>query len=126
MHFNLPPELVNQLIFVVFTAALTALTTLVSLGLHKLNAWADAQMGVKNFDFLKQVAATVVRAIEQSPAFQDFDPAKKKEAAILQLVELAEKYGIPVEPETIDKLIEEAVQRMNSDLGDLSIEPLPL
>ena len=124
--FSLPSELVNQLIYLIFTALLAALTSAIGLGLHKFNAYVNARIGPANLDYLKGLSATIVRALEQSPAYRDFDGTQKKEAAILQLVELAAKYGIPVSQETISSLIEEEVQRMNAEVSDLGpFTPLP-
>jgi len=116
----------NQLILALMTLVLTALTGFAAVGAHKLDAYFKSKLGSTNYDFLKSLAATVVRALEQSPAYKDFDGAKKKEAAIIQIVALANQYGIPVTTETIDRLVEEEVQRMNDSLGDLAAKPLPI
>ncbi len=126
MNIPLPPEMVNQLVLTVATLLLTALTGLASLAIHKVDIYFKSKMGAENYDFMKSLAATVVRALEQSPAYKDFDGAKKKEAAIMQLVQLANRYGIPLAADTIERIVEEEVQRMNSELKDIPFEPLPL
>jgi len=99
------------------------LATIVGIGsfyLHKLNTYLSGKAGADNWNFLKSLTGTVVSALEQSPAYQSWDGTKKKEAAMMQIIQLAAKYGIVITSDEISNLVEEAVQLMKVDLGDLA------
>lgn len=80
-------------------------------------SYMDTKIGTEKLAALKGIAATAVRALAQSPVYELLDGAKKKEQAILMIQRLAASYGLQVTYEEIDSLIEEAVQRMKSELG---------
>lgn len=105
---------------------LTALVGIGSYYLHQFNAYMSTKAGADHWNFLKSLAATVVAALEQSPAYRDWDGSKKKEAAMMQLIQLAAKYGITIGSEQLSNLIEEAVQLMKVDLGDIAPSPLSI
>lgn len=86
------------------------LRQLVQIGIEYLRA----KLGESGFLQLRAVADTAVKMLEQSPAFQNFDGAKKKELATLWLLDYAEKNHLPVDRELIDKVIEAAVHEMNA------------
>lgn len=77
-------------------------------------AYLQNKLGSEQFSTLKAFATTAVRSIEQSPIYTDFDGAKKKELAINAIAEWANSKGLPITFELIDKVIEEAVQVMNT------------
>ena len=86
------------------------LRSLVQIGVEYLRA----KLGESGFQQLRGYADVVVKMLEQSPAFQNFDGAKKKELAILSIIQYAEKNNLPIDRELIEKVIEAAVQEMNA------------
>jgi hypothetical protein len=77
------------------------------------------KLGLDQLNLLKQQAAAIVRWLEQSPIFKDFDGPAKKERAIIEFVQWANAHGLPVTHDEIEKLIEEAVQMMNAEIGPI-------
>ena len=57
----------------------------------------------------KETALMVVSTLKQSPAYEYIQPEKKKELAIVWLIQAFKKYGLQFTLEEIDHLIEEAV-----------------
>jgi hypothetical protein len=80
-------------------------------------ALMKAKLSASNVEMFRAMAQTVVRSMEQNPAFKDLTGTLKKENCIVALTDYAEKIGLPVDHPFIDKIIEEAVQIMNSELG---------
>jgi len=80
-------------------------------------SYVESKIGGNQLAELKGFAQTSVRYLEQSPIFTNFDGAKKKELAQMQVTQYCQSRNIPVTPETVDKVIEEAVQIMNVELG---------
>ncbi len=126
MPFPIPAEVTTQLLQIVAGILGALAVALAAPFIKKANTYLEVKLGAENYDYAKRLTATVVKALEQSPAYQNFDGSAKKEAAIHQLVEYFAKYNILLDPETIDKLIEEAVQGMNSELAPFEAEPLPM
>lgn len=75
------------------------------------------KIGNEQFTLWKETASLIVRSIEQSPAFIEFNSEDKKHRAMMELSNWFENRGIPVTVDLIDKLIEAAVQEMNSEIG---------
>ena len=78
-----------------------------------------ARIGESEFLLAKETASMIVRAIEQSPAYQEWDGAGKKQKAVMQLANWFEARTIPVTAELLDGLIESAVQQMNFEIAPL-------
>lgn len=87
--------------------------------------WIRQKMGETQFRLARDTATMIVRAIEQSPAYTEWDGAKKKQRAIMSMANWFESKGIPVTAELIDGLIESAVQEMNAEISPL-FETTPL
>jgi hypothetical protein len=83
------------------------------------------KMGESQFALAKDTVKMIVRAIEQSPAYSEWDGAAKKQRAIVSISNWFESKGLPITAELLDGLIESAVQEMNSDLGELVTVMLP-
>ncbi len=126
MPFPVPPEVTTQLVQILAGIIGALAVAIAAPVIKKVNSYLEVKLGAENYDYAKRLTATVVKALEQSPAYQNFDGAAKKEAAIHQLVEYFARYNILLDPETIDKLIEEAVQGMNSELTPFEAAPLPM
>lgn len=109
--------------------ALAGVISVVVAGLAKIViGYIKAKMTAEQYDFLKQGAATIVRFIEQTSLWDDLlaDGTAKKERAMLLVTEWAYENGIPLTYELLDRIIEEAVNIMNSEMGDVSNgEPEP-
>lgn len=109
-------ELVTQLILALALAIIGLLgyagRALVQVGI----AYLTTKLGQTNFQRLRDFAGTVVRAVEQSPIYSDLAGEKKKELAIVAVMQFAEKYKLPIDRADIDKFIEAAVQEMNAQI----------
>ena len=92
------------------------IATLIGMGIKSLNAYLKTRMSVENLAFLKGVASTIVRYVEQSAAFQEIklQGADKKQRALMMFSEYCAENDIPLDYGFMDKLIEEAVNLMNS------------
>jgi hypothetical protein len=123
---HIPPEVVNQLLLTLASILGAAAVALTAPFIRKASSYLEVKLGAENYRYAKDLAATIVRALEQSPAWKSFDSVAKKEAAIQQLVHYFAQYGIELSPDTIDQLIEEAVQEMNAELDPLKGQPLPM
>ena len=82
-----------------------------------------SKLTAEQYGFLKEGATTVVRYIEQTSAWNSLlaDGAAKKEAALLQLTAWAEGHGVPLTYDLADRIIEEAVNIMNSELAEIEV-----
>jgi LL-H family phage holin len=116
MHLQdfLTPQLVGTLI----SALLAVFTALAAYGTTLLKMYLRSKMSVSEWDFMKSQASTAVKWLEQSPAFSGQEGAKKKEIAVMYMLDIAQKAGIPMSHEVADKLIEEAVHDMKSTVTD--------
>ena len=120
----LSSELIQRLIEVI----VLVIISIIGFGLKKLLAYAetylDTKIGKGRADLLKDFAGTIVRALEQSPAYKDWDGAQKKERALVAIADYADDHDIPVDGLFLDHVIEEAVKMMKDqqspllDIGD--------
>ena len=101
------------------TAILSILVALAAYGANLAKAFIASKVPANTLIFMKSQAATAVKWLEQSPAFTGEEGAKKKQAAVLYLMHVAETYKIPMTSELADKLIEEAVHNTKKRLDDL-------
>jgi hypothetical protein len=99
------PEMVTALV----SAFGSVLIALAAYGATLAKQYVASKTSETGFAFLKAQAATAVKWLEQSPAFTGAEGAKKKEAAVVYIMSIAEKTGIPMTHELADKLVEEAV-----------------
>lgn len=92
-----------------------------------LLSWIKVKVGSDKYDYLLMGAKTIVRFIEQSAAWDELlaDGSLKKERALVELSEWAGSRGLPVTYELLDRIIEEAVNVMNAEIGKLDpMEPI--
>jgi len=113
------PELLAQLIYALAVAVIGVIAYALRQLVQLLIAYLKSKIGETNFQRYRQYADVVVKMLEQSPAFESFDGAKKKELAILSVVQWAEKNNLPIDRELCEKVIEAAVQEMNSQVGKI-------
>jgi hypothetical protein len=66
-----------------------------------------------DFELYRELAETIVRSIEQSPAYSEYTSGEKKQRAMMELSTWFDSQQIEVSVEIIDMLIEAAVQVMN-------------
>ena len=117
-------ELVRNLI----EAVALVMISLLGFGARRLvvigEQYLNAKIGVSKTEMLKGYALTVVRALEQSPAYREWDGAKKKEMGLVALQNYAQQHGIPADAIFFSHVIEEAVKLMKEqqspllDMGD--------
>ena len=62
-----------------------------------------AEMGEANFMLARETVKMIVRAIEQSPAYTEWDGAQKKQKAIMSVANWFDSKGLPVTSELIDR-----------------------
>lgn len=112
-------EIFQQLILAVALAIVSlvfwALRELVSVGITYLRA----KLGQSNYEMLRSYAGVAVRAIEQSPIYQDFTGDKKKELVKVAVLQYAEAHKLPIDEALFDKFIEAAVQEMNGQMSKI-------
>lgn len=82
-------------------------------------AYLKAKVGNEQFDALSRYAQVIVRYLEQSEVFENLDGAKKKELAMVAILQYAEKHNLPVDRELLDKIIEASVRIVKKEI------PLP-
>jgi curli biogenesis system outer membrane secretion channel CsgG len=99
------PEMVAALV----SAFGSVLIALAAYGATLARQYVASKTSETSFAFLKAQAATAVKWLEQSPAFTGAEGAQKKETAVVLIMQIAEKAGIPMTTELADQLIEEAV-----------------
>jgi hypothetical protein len=80
--------------------------------------YMQSKLGASQMQLFRDMASTVVRNLQQNPAFKDLEGSLKKERAIVEMTDYAGKIGLPVDTSFVGKVIEEAVQIMNSELGE--------
>lgn len=111
-------ELLVRIIEIVVLALVGILAVgakgLVSVGVKYL----ESKIGSDQFESAKSIISTVVRAIEQSPQYEDLLGSEKKEQVILRASQWLRDSGLNVSDELLDQLIEEAVQVMKSEYGE--------
>ena len=107
----------------IVTIVATALTGLAVRGIVALAKYyipmIKVKMGESEFALARETANMIVRAIEQSPAYREWDGTGKKHKAVMQLANWFESRQIPVTAELLDGLIESAVQQMNFEIAPL-------
>jgi hypothetical protein len=104
----------------VVTAVVSITGLLISLGVNKVTTYLKSKMDPNELSLMKGTATTIVKNLEQSPAFQKLDGPAKKEQAILDFTNWANKNGASVTPAFVDALIEEAVADFNIAIGKYS------
>jgi cytidylate kinase len=113
---NLTPYL-QPVVDALAIAIVTVLCVVIKQIGNSVAAYAAAHVSSTQLAELKSAAQTAVRFVEQSPVFKNFDGAKKKELAIIDINQYCQAHNIPVTSATVDKVTEEAVQIMNTELG---------
>jgi hypothetical protein len=92
--------------------------------------YLTTRIGGERVSLALQLAATVVRALEQQGELLGFDGPRKKEMAIVMLRQMFAKFNIDLSEELLDHLIEAAVQTVNSEAGKfgpvISFEEAPV
>ena len=101
------------------TALVSIVVALAAYGANLLKAYIASKVPANTLVFMKSQASTAVKWLEQSPAFSGEEGARKKQAAVMYLMHIAEQYKIPMTSELADKLVEEAVHDMKKRADDL-------
>jgi LL-H family phage holin len=104
-------ELTNKLLELVATGAVLAIVLLLRIGINALNKWLAIKTGNETVDLLKKLAQTVVQTLQQTDWTQ-LTNEQKKEKALLLLQAETNKFGLKVDFDQIDRVIEEAVHQM--------------
>lgn len=109
-------ELVTELISVVALILVSVITYLLKKGVDYLMVYLEVKIGVEKVEMLKAQVETVVSFVEQNPAFSEWGGAQKKEYVLGSLQTFVEKYGLEISYEQLDRLLERAVQVMNTQI----------
>nr|MBN1228871.1 hypothetical protein [Anaerolineae bacterium] len=80
-----------------------------------INTYLHTHVSGENLTFLKGMASTIVRYVEQSDAFHQvkLQGSEKKQKALMLFSEYCTENAIPLDYDFMDRLIEEAVNLMN-------------
>ena len=110
----------------IIATVVTSAVGIIAFGARKLItvgvAYLESRIGVQAYDQLKTYASTIVRSLEQTPAYQTFAGDQKKEIAINYLSNYAVKLGLENLPNGyISDIVEEAVQIMNTELSKIDV-----
>jgi hypothetical protein len=114
---NAVTVLINALLVVLITVG----AVLIRQGGVVVITWLKAKLGETNYNVIKGLASTIVRFLQQSPAFEALEPEKKKEMAITYLTQKCAELHLPFTHDDIDKIAEEAVQIMKSETAGLAL-----
>jgi len=106
-------DLLSALVIALITVAIY----FIRLGVNKAITYFNVKIGESNTVMLKDMAVTIVKALQQSPAFESLGGEQKKELAIIQMSQWAGKHNLPFDHDYIDRLIEEAVLTMKTEMG---------
>ena len=79
-------------------------------------AYLKTKLSATQLSFVKEFASTMVRALKQSPTYQEFTNADKLGLAIVQITQFANEHGIMLGEAEVRNIIEEQVQIMKSQL----------
>jgi hypothetical protein len=79
--------------------------------------YLEAKLGSTQFSQISERAETMVRYLEQSPIFKDFDGAKKFELLKIDLIKFAADKGIPLSDADLNKIGEAAVRVVKKEIG---------
>jgi hypothetical protein len=96
----------SQLVQVGFMLLSILLTAAVAYLFPKLNSLLEKKIGETAYGKFKQYAWATVGWLAQNPVFADWAGLDKTDRAIAELTQYANKHGIPVTYEEIDKVIE--------------------
>jgi hypothetical protein len=122
------------------TAALAAVVFAVVYTLKLVTRYVKANVSLQTWDLMTEKAAVVVRYLEQAVQFVTFTGPDKKQYALSTLLETAKlvglnivensieaaanKVGLVITHDDIDRLVEAAVHDMNVELGKFAAEEL--
>lgn len=83
--------------------------------------YVQVRMSREQYGFLKDAADTTVRYVEQLGVWDEAmqEGARKKERALAMLVSFAQERSLPITHEFASRLLEEAVNVMNSQLAGI-------
>lgn len=108
--------LIYALVIAILVAAGVGGKALVKMG----ETFLKSKLGASNFDLLKAFATAAVRAIEQTPEYQELVGPEKKEVAVEIITDFAYANHLPVSEALVSLLVEAAVQVMNGEKPDFS------
>lgn len=112
----IPDQVFQNLLQALIVAIAAVGVYVIKLGASKLVAYLEAKIGQTETERLRSMAVTIVKALQQSPAFENLGGEQKKEMAIVQITQWAEQHKLPIDREYIDRVIEEAVLTMKAEL----------
>jgi hypothetical protein len=78
--------------------------------------YLSVKTGLEKTELIKELSFNVVRALEQSNLYLLLDGEQKKERALAELELLTKRYNLNVDFDTLDRMIEAAVQVMNAEI----------
>lgn len=119
-------ELVQQLLVALVMVVVAAAGVFLRQLSVVVIAYLKQKMGVQNYETAQKVANTVVRALAQSPVYEQLGGPEKKELAMSWIQEQLGKMGVQMSHDEIDGMIEEAVQVMKSQLFPMPESPYPV
>jgi predicted ATPase len=89
---------------------------LVRQAVESAREYLSVKTGLEKTELIKELSFNVVRALEQSNLYLLLDGEQKKERALAELELLTKRYNLNVDFDTLDRMIEAAVQVMNAEI----------
>jgi len=130
----------TQLIQLAMTLLVMIVVVIAGVGLKALNTFMDVKIGAAKWDDLKGRANITVAWLAQAPAAENWENPQKKQYALVDLLQYAEKAGIQVlenaaqiavgkiglqvSHEDIDKIVEEAYVGIKNQIAPLYSEDM--
>jgi hypothetical protein len=110
-------EMFNIVIQQLIRFGLILLMAMAMFAWRRLQAYLEARIGAEQYGHIKEMVVTVVRALEQQGILLNLTGPEKKQMATSTIIQLLDRVGYEIEPAVLDKLIEEAVQVINTEQG---------
>lgn len=124
MDTSLFDPYIQEVLAVLLTALAGVLTTAITLGAKWLIEWIKVKLSAERYAFAQSAVQTIVRFIEQTAVWDTAlrEGYIKKEKAMALALQWAEDNSVPLTRDMLDKMVEEAVNVMNANLGGISFE----
>jgi hypothetical protein len=110
-------ELLGQIYQGVATLLALVAVYAIRIGIIEGRKFLEMKFDGERLDFLKEHAMSVVRYLEQTGVLGELTGDDKKARALAWLHSILEEKGVKVDFDEMDRLIEEAVQKMNAELA---------
>jgi hypothetical protein len=105
---------IQNLLVAVVIAIITVIGFAAKKAIVLAGVYLEQKLGLATYTFVKDYVATTVRFVEQTPIFKELTGPEKKAQVMNEVASWCKARNIPVDAALIEKMVEEAVQVMNS------------